>query len=307
MRTYTVACLAGNGIGPEVMAEASRALAAVSRLHGFRVEETHPLFGGEAHSRLGHALPPATRAACATADAVLVASPQEPALAEIEADLAPSWRVDRIVLGEGRGLIVVSPLRPDATELATERAFAISRSRRARLLSINQSGRIAGRRGSRREGIELTTLTPGRAFPLFPGEPFRHEVVVTEQPYADAVADIATFGHESTRFAATGRLSERGPGIFSPTGSQSTELAGQGVANPTAMLLATALVLGEGLGQRAAARTLERAVNGALAGPARTADLLVGGVGASTREFMEAVLLLLPGSRTDHEFFQEAA
>ena len=47
-RRYVVACLAGNGIGPEVMAEASRALAQVSRLHGFLVEEVHPPFAGEA-------------------------------------------------------------------------------------------------------------------------------------------------------------------------------------------------------------------------------------------------------------------
>ena len=32
---YTVACLSGDGIGPELMAEASRALAEAGRLHGF--------------------------------------------------------------------------------------------------------------------------------------------------------------------------------------------------------------------------------------------------------------------------------
>ena len=37
-KRYTVACLAGDGIGPELMAEASRAIAAVSRLYGFAVE-----------------------------------------------------------------------------------------------------------------------------------------------------------------------------------------------------------------------------------------------------------------------------
>ena len=38
-KQYTVACLSGDGIGPELMAEASRALAEAGRLHGFRVEE----------------------------------------------------------------------------------------------------------------------------------------------------------------------------------------------------------------------------------------------------------------------------
>ena len=35
--TYTIACLSGHGIAPEVMAEASRALTRVSALHGFRI------------------------------------------------------------------------------------------------------------------------------------------------------------------------------------------------------------------------------------------------------------------------------
>ena len=38
-KRYTVACLSGDGIGPEVMAEASRALAYVSRMHGFGIAE----------------------------------------------------------------------------------------------------------------------------------------------------------------------------------------------------------------------------------------------------------------------------
>ena len=40
-RQYTIACLAGDGVGPELMAEASRTLAAVSHLHGFGVTELH--------------------------------------------------------------------------------------------------------------------------------------------------------------------------------------------------------------------------------------------------------------------------
>ena len=70
---YVVACLAGHGIGPEVTAAASRALARLGREHGFDVEELHPPFDTEALTRSGHLLPPTTRHATATADAVLVA------------------------------------------------------------------------------------------------------------------------------------------------------------------------------------------------------------------------------------------
>ena len=56
-KRYTVACLSGDGIGPELMAEASRALAEAGRLHGFAVDEVHAPFAGEAVSRHGHPLP----------------------------------------------------------------------------------------------------------------------------------------------------------------------------------------------------------------------------------------------------------
>ena len=69
-KRYTVACLSGDGIGPEVTAEASRALAVVSGMHGFQVEEVHVPFGGDALRRFGHPLPSVTRAACAECDAV---------------------------------------------------------------------------------------------------------------------------------------------------------------------------------------------------------------------------------------------
>ena len=60
-RTYVVACLAGHGIGPEITAAASRALAGLAREHGFAIEELHPPFDSEALTRSGHPLPAATR------------------------------------------------------------------------------------------------------------------------------------------------------------------------------------------------------------------------------------------------------
>lgn len=131
-KRYTVACLAGDGIGPEVTAEASRALAAVSRLHGFRIEELHVPFGGDAVRRSGHPLPPATRAACVQADAVLVASTREPALEGVKAELDLTWRVTR-VCARGSDLSVVSPLADGAAPVALDRAFSLAWSRRARL------------------------------------------------------------------------------------------------------------------------------------------------------------------------------
>src|SRR5438552_2248236 len=53
-RSWTVACLAGDGVGPELMAESSRVLAEVGRLHSLRLDDVHLPFGGEALTRFGH-------------------------------------------------------------------------------------------------------------------------------------------------------------------------------------------------------------------------------------------------------------
>src|SRR5580765_7339048 len=95
-RTWTVACLGGDGVGPELMGEACRVLAATARLHALRIDDVHLPFGGEALTRFGHPLPLSTRAAYRNADAVLVASPNEPAVEALMADLDLVWRVSRV-------------------------------------------------------------------------------------------------------------------------------------------------------------------------------------------------------------------
>jgi 3-isopropylmalate dehydrogenase len=308
-KRYTVACLSGDGIGPEVMAEASRALAGVSHLHGFRVDEVHVPFGGDAVRHFGHALPAITRAAYRDADAVLVATTREPALEGVKADLDPTWRITRICLARGE-LALVSPLADDAFDLAAERAFALACSRRARVTSVGFDPRwlsSVARAAERRAGVAVEHLTFEAALTSVIRDPAGFDVLASEQPFAEALAGTAAFAHEGTRMVASGRLSAHGPGIFGPTHGSAGEIAGQGVANPSGMLLAAALMLGEGLGERTAARTLEAAVLETLETGARTPDMVTAGVGATTREFMDVLLARLPGARTDAEFTGVAA
>jgi 3-isopropylmalate dehydrogenase len=67
-----VACLAGDGIGPEVMAEAGRVVDAVSELFGARIRQVHLPFGGEAIDRHRDPFPAHVRAAVKASDAVLL-------------------------------------------------------------------------------------------------------------------------------------------------------------------------------------------------------------------------------------------
>lgn len=308
-RRYTVACLAGDGIGPELMAEASRALAEVSRLHGFRLDEVHAPFGGEAVSRTGHPLPATTRTAYRHADAVLVAATRDPALEGVKADLDLTWRITRVRLAPAGDLAVVSPLVRNADEAAVERAFDLACSRRAQVSAVGGSAgwrTLVERAADRHAGVIVEYFSLADALPLLAAKPARFDVVVTERAFSRALSDMAAFAHSGSRIVASGRLSDTGPGVFGPTHGSAPDIAGQGVANPSGMLLAAALMLGEGLGERAAARTLERAVSEALEAGVRTADSVRTGVAATTREFMDVILELLPGSRTDTEFFAEA-
>src|SRR3984893_6977121 len=67
-----VAVLAGDGIGPEVIAEGLRCLSTVAGLFGHEFELTELPFGGAAIESHADPLPEHTLSACLAADAVLL-------------------------------------------------------------------------------------------------------------------------------------------------------------------------------------------------------------------------------------------
>ena len=83
--------------------------------------------------------------------------------------------------------------------------------------------------------------------------------------------------------------------MFAPGTAESDDVAGFGVVDPTAMLLTASLMLAEGLKRRSASRTLERAVG----------EVARRGSAARHASFTDAVIELLPQTRTDVEHFDE--
>jgi 3-isopropylmalate dehydrogenase len=69
-----IAALAGDGIGPEVMAEALKVLRATAKKFGFEVEVTEAPVGWAGIDAAGKALPDATLAACKASDSILFGS-----------------------------------------------------------------------------------------------------------------------------------------------------------------------------------------------------------------------------------------
>ena len=299
-RAWTVACLAGDGVGPELMAETSRVLAEVARLHALHLEDIHLPFGGEALTRFGHPLPVTTRDAYRLADAILVSSPDDPAFDGVKADLDLTWRVSR-VHNEVRGdLVVVEPLGYGTNELAIARAFQLAAARRARLTSVGSTPEwteLVVVEANGWDGLDVEHLTLGEVLTRFRDHPGTVDLVVAGSHLAGAIVDAAAHLAGSLHTVASGWLSTSGPGVFAAQVCADAEVAGFGVADPVGTLLAASLLLGEGLGARSAARTLERAV-------AAVADGLRPSV-TTTREFTDAVIGNLSAARTDTEHFEE--
>jgi len=297
--TKRVACLAGDGAGPELMAAATRALDRVAALHHFDLDDEHLPFAGEAVTRSGHPLPASTRAGYRDADAILVASPHEPAFAGVKADLHLAWRVARVHVGPTHDLVVAGPVDEWADATAIGRAFACAASRRGRILCVGTSSSwreaVAAERTAW-DGLDVEEAALGETLVRLRDEPESLDVVVTEAHLVDAIVDAAAAFAGSHASLAEAWLPDQGPGVFAPGRSARDDDAGFGVVDPTAMLLAASLMMAEGLERRAASRTLERAVGAAVA---RNRG------GNDTRAFTDAVIELLPQSRTDVEHFDE--
>ena len=85
-----------------------------------------------------------------------------------------------------------------------------------------------------------------------------------------------------------------GIGLYEPIHGSAPDIAGQGKANPLAMILSAAMMLRFSLGQPEAADRIEAAVKKVLAEGLRTPDIhSTGTTKVGTREMGEAVLRAL--------------
>ncbi len=89
MKSYKVAVLAGDGIGPEVMAEATRVLESVQKKFGFSIDTQQADVGGCAIDNHGEALPASTIKVCEESQAILFGSVGGPKWEPLPAEKQP--------------------------------------------------------------------------------------------------------------------------------------------------------------------------------------------------------------------------
>jgi homoisocitrate dehydrogenase len=102
-------------------------------------------------------------------------------------------------------------------------------------------------------------------------QPEAFDVLVTTNLFGDILSDLAAAHIGGLGVAASANVGG-GTGLFEPVHGSAPDIAGRGIANPTATLLASVLMLRH-LGEDNAAARLERATEATLAAGIRTPDL----------------------------------
>ena len=105
---YKIAVIPGDGIGPEVTAEAIKALDAVGEKFGHKFEYTYLLAGGAARDKTGRCLPEETVEKAKNSDAVLLGAVGGPKWDSLPGDERP----EKALLGLRKALGLYANLRP---------------------------------------------------------------------------------------------------------------------------------------------------------------------------------------------------
>jgi len=105
---FKIAVLPGDGIGPEVIAQAVRVLETIGEKYGHTFEFAEAMVGGQAIDATGTALPPETLALCKKSDAVLLGAVGGPKWDDPKAAVRP----EQGLLGLRKGLGLFANLRP---------------------------------------------------------------------------------------------------------------------------------------------------------------------------------------------------
>jgi 3-isopropylmalate dehydrogenase len=184
---------------------------------------------------------------------------------------------------------------PSQVERIARRAFELARERRGRLTSVDKANvletsrlwrRVVGEMAADYPDVEVEDMLVDNAAMQLASAPEQFDVIVTENMFGDILSDLAAAMTGGIGLAPSASLGDGGPGVFEPVHGSAPDIAGQGIANPAAMLFSTALMLEHGLGHPGEARVLEEAIAVAVR-KAPTPDL---GGDATTADFADAVI-----------------
>jgi len=125
-------------------------------------------------------------------------------------------------------------------------------------------------------------------------DPKQFDVIVTGNMFGDILSDAAAMLTGSIGMLPSASLDKNGRGMYEPCHGSAPDIAGQGKANPLAMILSAAMMLRYSLDAVEAADAIEIAVGVVLDQGIRTSDIFSAGTElVSTRVMGDAIAAAL--------------
>jgi 3-isopropylmalate dehydrogenase len=118
-----------------------------------------------------------------------------------------------------------------------------------------------------------------------------YDVIVTENLFGDIITDLGAMIQGGMGIAAGGNINPAGVSMFEPIGGSAPKYTGKNIINPLAAICAAGMML-ETLGEDAAAKAIDKAVNAALA-TGKIKSLSAGKMGMGTTEVGDYVTSLI--------------
>jgi 3-isopropylmalate dehydrogenase len=341
---YRICLLPGDGIGPEITAEAVKVLGAIGARFNATFTFTSALLGGAAIDATGSPLPEETLRKAHESDAVLLAAIGGPKWDTTDPDkprpeqgllgirkalglyanlrpvkifeplkgastLRPEFLdgVDMLIVreltgglyfgararetgvagaatggGEGMRAYDTMEYREYEIERIARTAFDAARLRGGMVHSVDKANVLESSRLWREvvhrlhaaefSDVELLDqLVDNTAMQLI-RRPSQFDVIVTENMFGDILSDEASMLTGSLGMLASASLGD-GTALYEPSHGSAPDIAGQGIANPLAMLLSVEMMLRYSFAMNEAADALSAAIEGVLAEGWRTRDI----------------------------------
>jgi 3-isopropylmalate dehydrogenase len=309
-----LAVIAGDGIGPEVIAEALKVLDVVSP----GAEKTEYDLGARRFHATGETLPDGMIDELRGHDAILLGAIGDPSVPSgvlerglllrmrfaldhhvnlrpsklypgVSSVLAGDPAIDFVVVREGTegpytgtgGVIRVGTPHEVATEVSLNTAFGVQRvvrdaftraaSRRKHLTLVHKTNvltfagnlwsRTVAEVGADFPDVEVAYQHIDAATIHMVTDPGRFDVIVTDNLFGDIITDLAAAVSGGIGLAASGNIDATrvNPSMFEPVHGSAPDIAGQGIADPTAAVISVAMLLAH-VGEDAAAARVDKAV-----------------------------------------------
>lgn len=345
MSEYKLAVVAGDGIGPEVVAEALKCLDAAVFGKGITFTRTEFNLGAARWHATGETLTAEDLAAIRGHDVILLGAIGDPSVPSgvlerglllrlrFEFDqyvnlrpsrlypgeispLANPGEIDFVVVREGTegpyigngGALRVGTPNEIATEVSVNTRFGVERvvryafdvaSRRKRKnVTLLHKHNVLVHAGHlwRRAVVDVAKEYPSVSWDylhidaatiFMATNPGRFDVIVTDNLFGDIITDLAATVTGGIGLAASGNINaaKTAPSMFEPIHGSAPDIAGKGLADPSATVLSVAMML-DFLGHPDLARRVEDAV---AADAAAKGHAATGGPRRSTSEIGDAI------------------